>query len=199
MANVQPINQRKSSTPLSDQQQVDTAFWSSKLTIAQWKKRMVDAQNHHTTVIHSLAWMPIEFVLQQMGHKWFIRGWPQWRNHMLQQEGELFRTPLASLDAVWGTITVGDSQYKPKTIFSTLSKGRLNLLRYFVKELGSSAYAAAKALNRDYSRVYKEILWLEQHNLIFKGKPEAGTHSVSRVPIYVRDSVYTQLYLAQQQ
>lgn len=193
MSQTKPISERDAIPSLTTQQQIDAAFWSKRLRFREWKRQMTAPEQHLSTALHALAWMPASFLLDQLGEQWFIKRWPILRGEMVRLEGDLFTSTVSALDAIWGAITLGDAQYRPKKIFSTLSKGRLELLRYLIANPGETTYAAARALGRDYSRVHKEIHWLETHNLVVRGEVEQGANHVPRVPLYVRDSLYSLL------
>lgn len=150
------------------------AFWSGGMSYRKWRGIMRKGpEGHRKAFWQSFHYLPMRWLLREIGEDRFIDVWPGIRSEFsTTSPGE--RTARDAWDAVWGLLAVGDSQYPVDPHVAGLSRKRREILRFIVCNPGISAYAVARKMKRDYSRVYKDI-----RELVEKGMIEAGIAPVS--------------------
>jgi len=166
------------------------AFWSGTMAYRKWRRIIRgEVEAHNGVFCQSFRHLPMRFLLQEVGKDHFVRIWPELHNSLSEDSPEDKRARDA-WDALWGMMTVGDSQYPVSSAVSNLSKKRREVMRLIVGNPGTSAYGIAKITGRDYSRVHKDISMLmdmgivnaiEGKDLIRKRRQLIPVHSVNAV------------------
>lgn len=123
------------------------------------------SENHIKIFYQSFLHLPMSWLLKEIGPDRFIKIWPLIR-HEFSEKSSADRKVKDGWDALWGIITVGDSQYPVTLQVSVLSKKRREIMQIIVRTPGISSYEIAKETKRDYSRVYKDISMLKELGIV---------------------------------
>jgi hypothetical protein len=100
--------------------------------------------------------MPMDWLLSEIGNEKFISTWPEIRKRF-DEASPFDRTVRDAWDAIWGAMAAGDSQYPVISEISSIPRMRREVLRTVVQNPGITIYDLAKRLQRDYSRVLKDV------------------------------------------
>lgn len=150
------------------------AFWSGETSYRRWRGIMRRGpEGHRKAFWQSFLYLPVRWLLQEIGEERFIEVWPEIRNEFNIDSPEE-RTAVDAWDAIWGMIATGDSQYPVDPDVATISRMRREILQLVVCNPGISAYAVAKKTERNYSRVYKDIQLLIEKGMV-ESRPKAGS------------------------
>ena len=162
------------------------------MPVKKWRRIMRGVNAAHNAIVRiSYIYLPSIKILKEIGHEKFISQWPVVRELFNPDKAEEYNR-LILFDAVWSVLVTGDSQYPVNAKISMLSKGRQAIIKATVETPGISIYQLAKAVNRDYSRVYKEVMLLKEKQILeVKKKEKAPGRAVSQV--FARDSINTEL------
>jgi len=145
---------------------------------------------HKTILKTSFDHMSVGVLVSQMGEKMFIKQWPAVRK-LFDPGNSQDRKRLLLFDSTWGILTTGDSQYPVSEKVASLSKGRLALLREIVNYPGISIYALSVKVNRQYSRVFKDVKLLVQQQLVDVRSDLAQGRKISK--LFARESINAKL------
>lgn len=142
------------------------AFWSGKMSYRNWRGILrSDALGHKNILLQSFRYLPMSWLLQEIGEDRFVKIWPSLRsgfNPVFPEE----KTAKDAWDAIWGMIAAGDSQYTVDTAVAGLSRLRREILKLIMCNPGVTAYLIAKETGRSYSRVHKDIQMLIENELV---------------------------------
>lgn len=134
-----------------------SAFWSGHLTYRKWRGFVRRGPQAHMRVfVQSFLRLPMDWLLGELGDEKFISIWPDVRNEF-KMDAPFEIMVRDAWDAIWGVMAAGDSQYPVSTEVARLSRMRREVLKTVVRNPGISIYDLAKRLNRDYSRVFKDV------------------------------------------
>lgn len=143
-----------------------TAFWSGGISVKKWRRAIrARSLSHKALVKTSFMHMPSVLLVREIGRKEFIKRWPELRK-LFNPRNNSERKRLLLFDSIWGLLTAGDSQYPVSEQIARLSKGRRQILREIVNHPGITIYALSEKVNRQYSRVFKEVKMLAALNLV---------------------------------
>lgn len=150
------------------------AFWSGETSYRRWRGIMRRGpEGHRKAFWQSFLYLPVRWLLQEIGEERFIEIWPEIRDEFDMDSPEE-RTALDAWDAIWGMIATGDSQYPVDPEVAMISRMRREILQLVVCNPGISAYSVAKKTERNYSRVYKDIQLLIEKGMV-ESRPKAGS------------------------
>lgn len=150
------------------------AFWSGDMSYKRWRGIMRSGpEGHRKAFWQSFLYLPLRWLLQEIGEERFIEVWPEIRDEFNTDSPEE-RTAVDAWDAVWGMIATGDSQYPVDPGVAILSSRRREVLQIVVCNPGISAYSVAKKTERNYSRVYKDIQMLIEKGMV-ESRPRVGS------------------------
>lgn len=157
------------------------AFWDRTVPPQKWKKAISqeDPECCHNVIVSSFKFLPIRWVVQQIGEEIFIKRWPILRRTLEQEKDPLVMQRIEAWDAVWGILSVGDSQYPIRPEVASLGRKKRDLLRAIVQNGACSAYGLSKSSGRDYSRVYKDVQELAEAGLVCVRKERAKGRTVN--------------------
>lgn len=166
-----------------------SAFWSGNLSEKKWLSIIRNPEKHPEMTKTFFNTIPVDKALFIMGRKTFVDKWPLIRNfYSLDERKDRARQRL--FDAAWSVIVTGDSQYPVTDQVANLSKGNKELLARVIQSPGISIYQLTKMVERDYSRVHKEVTSLK--DTIFELKKEQ-VNGRSLVKVFARYSINTKL------
>lgn len=185
---------RKSRTDI--QAIIDTAFWSGSISLKKWRQAVVNDRSlrHKTIIKTSFDFIPSTFIVREIGEQNFIKRWPAIRQFYNPADRH-DKNRLLLFDSTWGILAVGDSQYPVSENVANLSKGRRALLGEVARWPGISIYDLSKRMERDYSRVFKDVGMLVEQGLVETKTSIAGGRKTSN--LYSPESVNTKLSVSQ--
>lgn len=166
------------------------AFWSGDMTYRRWRGIMrAGPEGHRKAFWQSFLYLPVRWMVEEIGEDRLMEIWPSIRDEFSAVSPEE-RMARDAWDAVWGLIATGDSQYPVDPRVAMLSRKRREILMLVVCTPGISAYAVAKEMKRDYSRVYKDIRELVEKGMvesrIMPGSPRRELQLIPRMSINAR-------------
>jgi DNA-binding transcriptional ArsR family regulator len=142
------------------------AFWSGRMDYRKWRRIIRNTpEGHRKTFYQSFLHLPMRWLLKEIGTERFVKIWPLIRYEFRDTSAADWKAK-DGWDALWGMITVGDSQYPVTPQVSGLSRKRREIMRLIVRTPGISFYEIAKETKRDYSRVYKDISLLKEMGMV---------------------------------
>lgn len=151
------------------------AFWSGKISYRKWRGILLgDATAHRNILLQAFRYLPISWLLREIGEDRFVKIWPSLRDGFDVSSPEE-RNAKDAWDAVWGIVAAGDSQYPVDAAVGDLSTKRREILKLVINRPGATAYAIAKETGRSYSRVYKDIGMLVEKGVIEARQPLPGS------------------------
>lgn len=161
------------------------AFWSGRMDYRRWRRIVRGTPEGHKKVFYySFLHLPMRWLLKEMETERFVKIWPLIRNEFSKNSAS-DRRAKDGWDALWGMITVGDSQYPVTPQVSGLSKKRREIMRLIVRNPGISSYEIAKQTKRDYSRVYKDISLLKEMRMVESIEKEGNLRRVRQlIPVH---------------
>ena len=130
-------------------------------------------EGHRKAFRQSFLYLPVRWLLQEIGEERFVEVWPEIRNEFNIDSPEE-RTALDAWDAIWGMIATGDSQYPVDPDVAMISRKRREILQLVVCNPVINAYSVAKKTERNYSRVYKDIQLLIEKGMV-ESRPITGS------------------------
>lgn len=134
-----------------------SAFWSGRLTYRKWRGIVRKGpQGHMRVFVQSFLHMPMDWLLGEIGRERFVTIWPEVRNGV-GSDSSFGKTVLEAWDTIWGVIAAGDSQYPVSSGVGHLSGKRREVLITVVNNPGINIYTLTRRLQRDYSRVLKDV------------------------------------------
>lgn len=134
-----------------------SAFWSGRMTYRMWRGMVRRGPKAHMKVfVQSFLHLPLDWLHSELGDEKFITVWPQIRDEF-SRDSPFEMTIQRAWDALWGAKAAGDAQYPVSSEVAALPRMRREVLKAVVQNPGISVYALAKELNRDYSRVFKDV------------------------------------------
>jgi hypothetical protein len=144
------------------------AFWDRTVPPKKWKRAILagDPAPFRNVVIPSFKYLPTRWLLDQIGDEGFIRRWPLVRSLLHDSQDPIAMQRLETWDAIWGILSVGDSQYPVIPEIVSLGRKKLGLLRIIVSHGACSTYSLYKISGRDYSRIYKDVQDLVERGLV---------------------------------
>jgi hypothetical protein len=161
-----------------------SAFWSGRLTYRKWRGIVRKGPEEHMRVfVQSFLHLPMDWLLKEIGEARFISIWPEVRKE-LDKDSPLEATVLGAWDAIWGAKAAGDIQYPVSHEVASLPRMRREVLRTIVCNPGISTYDLAKKLNRDYSRVLKDVRLLsEMGEVEVRPDPQSSRKAKRLIPV----------------
>lgn len=139
-----------------------SAFWSGRLTYRKWRGIIRRGPREHMRFfVQSFHHLPMDWLLKEIGDERFISIWPEVRKGF-DKNSPAERTVLDAWDAIWGVIAVGDCQYPVNSEVARLPGMRREVLKTVVRNPGISIYDIARRLQRDYSRIWKDVRFLAE-------------------------------------
>ena len=139
-----------------------SAFWSGRLTYRRWRGIIRRGPREHMRFfVQSFHHLPMDLLLKEIGDERFISIWPEVRKGF-DKDSPPETAILDAWDAIWGVIAVGDSQYPVNSEVARLPGMRREVLKTVVCNPGISIYDLAGRLQRDYSRVWKDVRLLTE-------------------------------------
>lgn len=145
-----------------------SAFWSGQLTYRKWRGIIRRGPEGHMRVfVQSFLHLPMDWLLTEIGDEKFISIWTEIREGF-DEKSPFDKTILDAWDAIWGVMVAGDAQYPVSSEVSRMPRMRREVLKTIVQNPGITIYDVAKKLQRDYSRVLKDIQLLSEMGEIEK-------------------------------
>ncbi|MDD5434219.1 MAG: hypothetical protein PH343_02195, partial [Nitrospira sp.] len=139
--------------------------------------------------VQSFLHLPMDWLLEEIGDEKFITIWPDVRNGF-DKNRPLEALSLDAWDAVWGVMAAGDSQYPVSSGVAHLPAMRREVLKTVVCNPGISTYNIAKQLQRDYSRVLKDVrLLAEMGEIKIQSDPRSGRKAKQLIPAHSINAV----------
>lgn len=134
----------------------------------------------------SFKHLPLRWVIQEVGKDFIVKRWPSIREVIYDQYDPILTQRCEAWDAVWGTLSTGDSQYPVMEEVAILSKKRREVLKEVIANVGISIYDLAKHTNRDYTRVHKDVTLLKEKGLIESRRVSSGENRevASLLPVH---------------
>jgi len=167
------------------------AFWSGIVSASKWHSMLGNPGKHGKMIKAFFDARPPDTALKTMGEKRFIKQWPKIRNLFSQAERK-DQARQRLFDATWSVLVTGDSQYPVNAKITSLSKGRQAIIKATIETPGISIYQLAKGVHRDYSRVYKEVMLLQEKK-IFVVTKGGKSHGRQISQVFAKDSINTKL------
>lgn len=161
-----------------------SAFWSGQLNYRKWRGIIRKGPEGHMRIfVQSFLHLPMDWLLGEIGHEKFISIWPEIRKGF-DEKSPFDRTVLDAWDAIWGVMAAGDSQYPVSSEVSRMPRMRREVLKTIVQNPGITIYDVAKRLQRDYSRVLKDIRLLSDSGEIeIKPDPKSVRKAKQLMPV----------------
>jgi hypothetical protein len=161
-----------------------SAFWSGRLTYRKWRGIVRRGPKEHMRVfVQSFLHLPMEWLLEEIGEERFISIWPEVRKGFAV-DSPFEKTVSDAWGAIWGVMAAGDSQYPVITDVAHLPRMRREVLKTIVRYPGISIYDLAKMLQRDYSRVFKDVqLLAEMGEVEIRLDPQSDRKAKRLVPV----------------
>jgi len=162
-----------------------SAFWSGRLTYRKWRGIIRKGPKAHMRAfVQSFAHLPMDWLLEELGEERFVSLWPEVRTGF-SISSPLEKTALEAWDALWGVMAAGDSQYPVSPETAHLTRKRREVLKTIVRNPGISIYGLARRLERDYSRVLKDVQALAEAGEI-RSRPDPHSKRNARQLLPVR-------------
>lgn len=160
-----------------------SAFWSGQLTYRRWRGIVRKGPGEHTRFfVQSFLHLPMDWLLEEIGDEKFITIWPEVRQGF-DKNRPLEALSLNAWDAVWGVMAAGDSQYPVSSGVAQIPGMRREVLKTVVHNPGISIYNLARRLQRDYSRVLKDVrLLAEMGEIKIQSDPMSGRKAKQLIP-----------------
>ena len=150
------------------QKTLKMAFWDRTIPPAKWRKAICqgDPELYDNVIASSFKYLPMRWLVDQVGEERFVKRWPLLRGSLQDVHDPIAMQRLEAWDALWGILSVGDSQYPIREEIISLGRKKLELLRTIVTHGVCSTYNLAKISGRNYSRVYKDVQYLVEEGLV---------------------------------
>ncbi len=161
-----------------------SAFWSGPITYRKWRGFVRrEPQAHMRVFVQSFLHLPMDWLMKEIGEDKFISIWPEVRNEF-GADSPFEMMMRDAWDAIWGVMVAGDSQYPVSPEVAQFPRMRREVLKTVVTNPGISIYNTAKRLNRNYSRVLKDVHYLAGINEIeSKNDPDSSRNAKRLVPV----------------
>lgn len=144
------------------------AFWDRTLSPSKWLTAICggDIEVCRNIIVPSFKFLPLRWLVHQIGVDVFVKRWPVLRDALNDCNDPLLMQRRSAWDALWGLLSVGDSQHSVRMDIAVLGRKRRELLRIIVNHPAVSTYDLAKITGRDYSRVHKDVRQLVATGLV---------------------------------
>src|ERR1039457_259704 len=165
---MKPTALRQSKIDKDIQKTLKMAFWDRTIPHSEWRKAISqgDPKTHCNVIVSSFKYLPMRWLVDHIGEEKFVKRWPLLRGSLEDSRDPLSMQRLEAWDAIWGILSVGDSQYPIRKEIVSLGRKKLDLLKTIVTHGVCSTYDLSKISGRNYSRVYKDVRYLVEGKLV---------------------------------